>query len=109
MGQIVHASFAPLESSDMDSPAPDHNPEGAQPFMRLSAEEVSALSDTGLTDYIHGCAEQFLAAQRRWEDTGCFAAIGDRDGWWTAECEALRERSNRPHIVFALERRLGLA
>lgn len=67
----------------------------AQPFVRLRADAMSAMSDAELQSYIHGCAEQFLAAQRRWEATGCFAAIGDRDAFWLAEADALVELGNR--------------
>ena len=53
------------------------------------------LSDAELQQYILSCAVQFVAAQRRWETTGCFAAIGDRDRWWQEEVTALVERGNR--------------
>lgn len=47
--------------------------------------DLSALSDADLEAYIHACAKRFLAAQERWEATGCFSAIGDRDRWWNEE------------------------
>lgn len=53
------------------------------------------LSDAELQQYILSCAVQFVAAQRRWETTGCFAAIGDRDRWWQAEADALVEQGCR--------------
>jgi hypothetical protein len=64
---------------------------------------LSALSDADLESYIHACAKRFLAAQERWEATGCFSAIGDRDRWWNEEADALRERGSRAHLVRAME------
>jgi hypothetical protein len=81
----------------------------ADPFVRFASNRLSALSDIELTDYIHVCAERFLAAQRRWEATGCFDAVGERDAWWHAEADALVERGSRPHIVAQMERERGLA
>jgi hypothetical protein len=71
--------------------------------------DLSAMSDEDLQDYIHACAKEFLAAQERWEATGCFSAIGDRDHWWNEEADALRERGGRAHLVKAREQELGLA
>jgi hypothetical protein len=71
--------------------------------------DLSALSDEDLQDYIHACAKRFLAAQERWEATGEFSAIGDRDRYWGWEAEALRERGSRPHLVARLEQERGLA
>jgi hypothetical protein len=70
--------------------------------------QLSGLTDADLQTYISHCAAQFLAAQKRWEESGDFAAIGDRDMWWQAEAEALRERGSRAHLVKAMERELGL-
>lgn len=81
----------------------------ARPFVRKSPQSLSDLSDAELQDYIVGCAEHFLAAHRRYQNTGCFADAGDRDGWWIAESQALVERGNRPQIVARMEAERNLA
>jgi hypothetical protein len=70
--------------------------------------EVSEMSDEELQAHIQLCAREFLAAQARWDETGEFSAIGDRDRWWAHEAEALRERGSRPHLVQGMEQELGL-
>lgn len=97
-------SFVSLESAD-ESPADSTTREVLQ-FVR---QDPASLSDEALEAYIHGCAREFLAAQRRWEETGCFAAVGERDSWWHEEAAALRERGNRPGVVARLEKERGLA
>lgn len=104
----MHPAPQSIDTS-ADSPyCADFREPQAQPFVRLTPEALSAASDADLQQYILGCAEQFHAAQRRWESTGCFAAIGLRDYWWLAEVDALVERGRRPHIVRAMERERGL-
>ena len=100
--QIPSDSFSSLDASDTDSERCAYFGEvKPQPFVRLKPEAVSALSDIELQNYILRCAEQFLAAQKRWEETGCFAAIGDRDGWWRSEADALVERGHRQGVTRA--------
>lgn len=104
-----YASFSSLEPSDGTAPTlPNDEGSQAMPFARVSREQMSVMSDSELQDYIHGCAERFVAAQERWEATGCFAAIGDRDAWWQSEAEALRERGSRAHIVRRMEQERNL-
>lgn len=106
----MNASAPSLDCSDeVPAMVPDYAAPVAQQLVRVPADKLSDMTDSALQEYIHACAEQFLSAQRRYEETGCFTAIGDRDRWWQAECEALRERGSRPHIVLKLERERGLA
>jgi len=102
MGQIVHASFAPLESSDMDSRAPNHNPEGAQPFVRLTADVSGKLSDTRLTDEAREAAikltgkavERHMANHKKalldYDITNCLADKGLADRYRLMAEEAAR-------------------
>jgi hypothetical protein len=84
------------------SPAPYLAGQVAVPFVRQSADCLVGLSDEALHRYIHACAEQFLAAQRRWEQTGCFAAVGERDAYWLAEVDALVEMGSQRGSVSSL-------
>lgn len=89
-----------LEPSDGTAPTLP-NDEGSQalPFARVSREQMSVMSDSELQDYIHGCAERFVAAQERWEATGYWGHVRQRDEWWGAEAEALREMGGRASVT----------
>jgi hypothetical protein len=94
-----------LDNSADDAPLHGDMPQAEQ-FVR---QDPASLSDEALGDYINGCAERFLASQRRYEETGSFADAGERDRWWGAEAEALRERGSRVRIVARMERERGLS
>jgi hypothetical protein len=91
------------------SPAPHGGTQQSQQFVVTSTKAVWDMTDTELQQRIQFCAEQFMAAQREWEQTGDFAAVGTRDYWWQAESEALRERGSRPQVVAQMEAERGLA
>lgn len=89
-------------------PAEPLTPE-PQPLARLSPESLCALSDAEIQERIAFCAAEFIAAHRRYEQSGCFADAGSRDAWYHAECDALIERGKRPGVVARMESERGLA
>jgi hypothetical protein len=104
-----HTNSRPLPLGETQEPRfSECGASEAEQFVRLDQQALSALSDADLQAYIQGCAQRFLRAQARWDVTGCFAAIGERDAWWGAEADALRERGCRQQIVEQMELERGL-
>lgn len=77
-------------------------------LQRATPEQMRLMPIAMLNRYIGACARLMFEAQRRYEQTGCFADAGDRDAWLHAECDALVERGQRPDVVEAMERVRGL-
>jgi hypothetical protein len=76
---------------------------------RLSAQQVSELSDAELNARIEECSELMLNADLLFCQTGEISYAGERDSWWLQERLALTERGRRPGVVAALEQAKGLA
>lgn len=104
----MHIFSSSLETGDNTPSVADSEVAVAQQFVRLDKQSLSDLSDSDLNTYIHTCCARLMEAHKRYQDTGCFAAAGDRDAWLHAEASALIERGNRPHVVSRMERDLGL-
>lgn len=85
-----------------------HAPQQARQDDGLSPKRLSDMSDNALQLWVSFCAERMEEADQRYQDTGCFAAAGDRARWWLREREALVERGCRAHLVMAMERARGL-
>lgn len=86
-------------SDDTHSGSPESFTTVVEPFVRQSLASLSQMSDSALQDYINHCAECGHSAHRRWEQTGSFADVGERDACWHAEADALIELGSRPGAV----------
>jgi hypothetical protein len=75
---------------------------------RLSAQEVSELSDSALQERIRECGEKMLAADMLYGSSSDLAYAGERDFWWMQERLALIERGRRPGVVAGMEAARGL-
>jgi hypothetical protein len=69
---------------------------GDERLSLLSPKALSEASYAALMAYVFACAEQGVAAHRRWERFGNFADVGERDAWFHAESDALVEMGSRP-------------
>jgi hypothetical protein len=105
----MQAPSISLDCSDTDSRSAEFSTQVVQPFVRQSLEWLRKASDEDLNAYILHCAESMIAAHQRWKTTGDIADIGERDGCWLAEADALIERGNRPQLVLRMERERNLA
>lgn len=93
----------------MDATTPSFTlPNPAAGNRRLSAQQVSELSDSALQERIEECSELMLNADLLYSMTSEIAYAGERDFWWIQERLALTERGRRPGVVAALERARGL-
>jgi hypothetical protein len=103
----MQAQTLSLDCSADDTPLHGRT-QVVQPFVRQSLEWLRKASDEDLNAYILHCAESMIAAHQRWKTTGDIADIGERDGCWLAEADALIERGNRPQLVLRMERERNL-